>query len=75
LLNRLGVSHEKADDLIDVAKSSGALGAKMTGAGGGGAIIALAASKEDSERIASDIKAEGFAAFEVEIDPIGLVIG
>lgn len=75
LLNRLGVSHEKADDLLEVAKSSGALGAKMTGAGGGGAIIALAASKEDSERVAAGIKAEGYSAFEVEIDPRGLIIG
>lgn len=75
LLERLGVSHEKADELIDVARRAGALGAKMTGAGGGGAIIALAANKEDSERIAAGIKAAGFSAFEVEIDPKGLVIG
>lgn len=75
LLERLGVSHEKADEIIDVAKSSGALGAKMTGAGGGGAIIALAATKEESANIAAEIKAAGFAAFEVEIDPKGLIIG
>ncbi|AIF84640.1 mevalonate kinase [Candidatus Nitrososphaera evergladensis SR1] len=75
LLERLGVSHEKADDLIDVARRAGALGAKITGAGGGGAIIALAASKEDSERIASAIKEAGQSAFEVEIDTKGLVLG
>ncbi|MEO9363905.1 MAG: mevalonate kinase [Nitrososphaera sp.] len=75
LLERLGVSHEKADDLIDVARRAGALGAKITGAGGGGAIIALAASKEDSEAIASAIKATGQGAFEVEIDTKGLVLG
>ncbi|AIC15418.1 mevalonate kinase [Nitrososphaera viennensis] len=75
LLERLGVSHEKADDLIDVARRAGALGAKITGAGGGGAIIALAASKEDSERIASAIKETGQGAFEVEIDTKGLVLG
>lgn len=75
LLERLGVSHEKADDLIDVARRAGALGAKITGAGGGGAIIALAASKEDSEAIAFAIKATGQGAFEVEIDTKGLVLG
>lgn len=75
LLERLGVSHEKADELIGVARRSGALGTKMTGAGGGGAIIALAASKEEGERIAADIKAVGFSAFEVEIDPKGLIVG
>jgi mevalonate kinase len=74
LLERLGVSHEKADELIDVARRSGALGAKMTGAGGGGAIIAIAPSKEEGERVAAGIKSAGFAAYEVEIDPKGLVM-
>jgi mevalonate kinase len=75
LLERLGVSHEKADELIDVARRAGAVGAKITGAGGGGAIIALASSKEDSERIAAAIKESGQSAFEVEIDSKGLVLG
>jgi mevalonate kinase len=75
LLERLGVSHEKTDELIDVARRSGAIGTKITGAGGGGAIIALAESKEDSERIAAGIKEAGFGAFEIEIDSKGLVIG
>jgi mevalonate kinase len=74
LLERLGVSHEKADELIDVARRAGALGAKITGAGGGGAIIALAATKEDSEAIAAGIKEAGYNAFEVEIDSKGLLI-
>lgn len=75
LLERIGVSHEKADDLIDVARRAGALGAKITGAGGGGAIIALASSKAESEAIAEAIKAAGQGAFEVEIDTKGLVLG
>ncbi|HVX01687.1 MAG TPA: mevalonate kinase, partial [Nitrososphaera sp.] len=75
LLERLGVSHEKADDLVDVARRAGALGAKITGAGGGGAIIALAPSKVESEEIAAAIKTTGQGAFEVEIDTKGLVIG
>ena len=74
LLERLGVSHEKADELIDIARRAGALGAKITGAGGGGAIIALAATKEDSEAIAAGIKEAGYNAFEVEIDSKGLLI-
>jgi mevalonate kinase len=74
LLERLGVSHEKADELIEIARRAGALGAKITGAGGGGAIIALAATKEDSEAIAAGIKEVGYNAFEVEIDSRGLLI-
>ncbi|MEO9295924.1 MAG: mevalonate kinase [Nitrososphaera sp.] len=74
LLERLGVSHEKADELIEIARTEGAVGAKITGAGGGGAIIALASSKEESEKIAAGIKAAGYSAFEVEIDSKGLII-
>jgi mevalonate kinase len=73
ILKQIGVSHEKIDDLIQVCTMAGALGAKMTGAGGGGAIIALAASKKDSSKIASSIKAHGYDSFEVKIDYKGLI--
>lgn len=75
LLVRLGVSHEKADELIGIARESGALGAKITGAGGGGAIIAVAANRQDSEKITAEIKEAGYSAFEIAIDSRGLVIG
>ena len=74
LLRQIGVSHEKADDLIDICTRAGALGAKITGAGGGGAVIALAANKKDSTKIAAKIKAQGYESFEVEIDYNGLVV-
>lgn len=41
LLRVIGVSHEKLEELILAAKKAGALGAKLTGAGGGGCMIAL----------------------------------
>ncbi|MEM3088815.1 MAG: mevalonate kinase, partial [Candidatus Bathyarchaeia archaeon] len=41
LLVAIGVSHEKLDQLVAVARKAGALGAKLTGAGGGGCMIAL----------------------------------
>jgi mevalonate kinase len=72
ILRQLGVSHYKVDDLIDICSKAGALGAKITGAGGGGAVIALAANKEDSAKIASRVKAAGYESFEVEIDRKGL---
>jgi len=37
----IGVSHEALDRLVYAARGSGALGAKLTGAGGGGCMIAL----------------------------------
>jgi mevalonate kinase len=73
ILRQIGVSHYKADDLIDICGRAGALGAKITGAGGGGAVVALAASKQDSAKIASRAKAAGYESFEVEIDRKGLV--
>lgn len=74
LLRQIGVSHQKADELIDVCTNAGALGAKITGAGGGGAVIALAATKQDRTKIASSIRADGYDSFEVEIDQRGLVV-
>jgi mevalonate kinase len=41
LLQRLGVSCAELDRLVEVARSEGALGAKMSGAGWGGNMIAL----------------------------------
>lgn len=74
ILRQIGVSHYKVDDLIDICSKAGALGVKITGAGGGGAVIALAASKHDSAKIASRAKAAGYESFEVEIDRKGLVV-
>jgi len=42
LLCAVGVSHESLERLIHAARKSGALGAKLTGGGGGGCMIALA---------------------------------
>jgi mevalonate kinase len=42
LLQQIGVSTPQLDELVRVAGQAGALGAKLSGAGGGGNIIALA---------------------------------
>ncbi len=47
LLSQLGVSAPVLDRLVETALAAGALGAKLTGAGGGGAVIALAPGRED----------------------------
>jgi len=46
LLNSIGVSNSELEKMIDLARSSGAIGAKLTGSGGGGSIIALCPGKE-----------------------------
>ena len=47
LLSGLGVSTPKLDALVHAARVAGALGAKLTGAGGGGAVIALAPDRSE----------------------------
>jgi hydroxymethylglutaryl-CoA reductase len=41
LLNALGVSTAELENMIGIARDNGAVGAKLTGAGGGGSIVAL----------------------------------
>jgi mevalonate kinase len=74
ILRQIGVSHHKVDDIIEICGKAGAIGAKLTGAGGGGAVIALAESKQESTKIASHVKAAGYQSFEVEIDYKGLSV-
>ncbi len=47
LLSGLGVSTPELDALVRAARAAGALGAKLTGAGGGGAVIALAPDRAE----------------------------
>jgi hydroxymethylglutaryl-CoA reductase len=41
LLNAIGVSTPSLERMVDVARCNGAAGAKLTGAGGGGSIVAI----------------------------------
>ena len=64
LLNTLQVSTPELERLIMIARESGALGAKLTGGGGGGAGIALC---RDIEITKSAIESEGYETLVVEI--------
>jgi hydroxymethylglutaryl-CoA reductase len=65
LLNALQVSCREIEELVDIARSNGALGAKLTGGGGGGAMIALC--PDNAEKVAMAIKAAGYQAFITDI--------
>jgi len=69
LLTKLSLSTTKLDRMCNVARRSGALGAKITGAGGGGCAIALAPDSETASRIAEEWTALGHDAFVTEITP------
>lgn len=58
-LKKLTVSNETLDRLTDTAIQHGAIGAKMTGGGRGGCMIALSENKEDAEKIADALEDAG----------------
>jgi len=62
LLYAVGVSCEPLERLVHAARRAGALGAKLTGAGGGGCMIALTAP-EKLKDVAEAIEKEGGEAF------------
>ncbi len=62
LLSGVGVSDESLEWLINAARKAGALGAKLTGAGGGGCMIALA-KNERLEQILEAIQRAGGRPF------------
>lgn len=72
LLGKIGVSHPKLDRLVNEARRAGALGAKMTGAGGGGCIVVLATSETARERISRVLRREGGTTYNVSMDTSGV---
>ena len=73
LLQQIGVSHDKIDYLVNVCVENGALGAKLTGAGGGGIMIALV-PQEEKLKLISIIEKNGCECMAVEIDFNGLML-
>lgn len=58
LLQQLGVSSPELDALVAAARAAGAIGAKLSGAGRGGNMIALTAA-EDAARISAGLRSAG----------------
>jgi mevalonate kinase len=65
LLAALRVSSPQLDALVHLARGAGAVGAKLTGAGGGGAVIALAPGHERD--VLARWAAAGYRGFLTEI--------
>ncbi len=62
LLQQLTVSCTELDNLVNIARENGALGAKMTGTGRGGNMISLAQDRKSAERIAEALEKGGAVA-------------
>jgi hydroxymethylglutaryl-CoA reductase len=58
LLNAIEVSTPELERMVDMARRNGAAGAKLTGAGGGGAIVALC--PESKGRVAQALRDAGY---------------
>jgi mevalonate kinase len=67
LLQEIEVSCEELDQLVNIAQDNGAWGAKMTGSGLGGYMIALTPNSELQETVAKAIKNEGFEVVKTTI--------
>ncbi|MCX8182353.1 MAG: mevalonate kinase [Candidatus Methanomethyliaceae archaeon] len=72
LLDSLGVSTKALNDMVYASRSAGALGSKMTGAGGGGCILALCPDRVREVSLA--IRLAGGMPFEVSLSSPGLRI-
>jgi len=71
LLSAIGVSTIELDDLIYAARQEGALGAKLTGAGGGGCMIALA-EQENLGNVEKGIRAARGQSMRVNLTDEGV---
>ena len=65
LLNGLQVSSWELEEMIQIARENGALGAKLTGGGGGGSMIALC--PDNAAEVMRAMRDAGYQAMDVRI--------
>ncbi len=71
VLGTVGVSNETLDGMVDQLASLGSYGAKLTGAGGGGSVLAVAPEAKEKS-IVSGMAARGFETFRVRVPCEGI---
>ena len=72
LLRQIGVSTRALDRLVAGARKAGALGAKLTGAGGGGCMIAVCDDNKARSKIARKLREAGGTIYNVSLDLEGV---
>jgi len=70
-LSSVGVSNGSLDEMVDLLCSLGCYGAKLTGAGGGGSVLAVAPEGKEKS-IVSGLSARGFETFRAIIPAEGV---
>ena len=73
LLDALGVSSPELNRLVEISRVNGAWGAKLTGGGGGGCMIALCSS-DRVQNIIKGIEDAGGRAYEMEFEQNGVMV-
>jgi hydroxymethylglutaryl-CoA reductase len=66
LLNALGVSTPELERMIEIARQAGATGAKLTGAGGGGSIVAACPGTERA--VVTALRSAGYRTIDLSND-------
>ncbi|MCK4248011.1 MAG: hydroxymethylglutaryl-CoA reductase, partial [Methanomicrobia archaeon] len=66
-LQGIEVDGKELNFLVDLARDKGAFGAKLTGGGVGGCMVALTPGKELQETVASAMEKEGFQVLRTKI--------
>ncbi len=67
LLEGIKVSSPELEKIIKIALDSGAFGAKLTGTGRGGLMIALTPGKDLQEKVATAIESAGFKTIKAKV--------
>jgi mevalonate kinase len=67
LLTEIGVSCRELDTLVEIARQNGATGAKLTGTGRGGFMVALTPGIECQNRVARAIEENGYTVLKTTI--------
>jgi mevalonate kinase len=72
VLARAGASNKRLDGLVDACLGMGCLGAKLTGAGGGGSVLAVPPpGAEEATAVAERLTRRGYDAFLTKIPTAG----
>jgi mevalonate kinase len=73
VLGRAGASTKRLDELVDLCLESGSIGAKLTGAGGGGSVLAVPPSDEvEAQAVLRKLGRKGYSSFFTIIPSEGL---
>jgi len=67
LLRQIGVSSSELENLINMALDQGALGAKLTGTGRGGNMVALTPGKDLQEKVYNTLDKRGYTVWKTLI--------